>query len=322
MNLAHAPKELAVGPRKICLAIGMFDGVHLGHQQVIRQTITDAEQQEALSVVLTFDRHPNTVVAPDRVPPLIYSLPQRLRAIEQLGVEAILLIHFDKPFSELPGETFVRGLVKDFGRIASVCVGSTFTFGHKRSGTVDLLKRLGKELNFQVHGLAAVSLDGQAVSSTRIREAIRRGQLDAASQMLGREYALAGTVMRGDRIGQQLGFPTANLDIAGLVLPPGGVYAVHAYVLKQRHRAVLNIGHRPTLKTPTPELRVEAHLLDFTGDLYDQELEITFIAKLREERKFDSLADLRQQIEHDIHEAQKYFDGQPGFACSDISGAS
>src|SRR5262249_54558082 len=152
----------------------------------------------------------NVVVAPDRVPPLIYSLPQRLRAIEQLGVDATLLIHFDKSFSEQSGESFVRGLVRDFGRIGSICVGSDFTFGHKRSGNVDLLRRLGKELNFQVHGLAAVSLDKQAVSSTRIREAIRSGQLDAVSQMLGREYALAGTVMRGDRIGQQLGFPTAN----------------------------------------------------------------------------------------------------------------
>ena len=188
-----------------------------------------------------------------------------------------------------------------------MCVGSTFTFGHKRTGNVDLLRRLGQELNFRVHGLAAVSLNGQIVSSTRIREAIGTGQLAAASQMLGREYALAGKVTRGDGIGRQLGFPTANLDVTGLVLPPHGVWAVHAYLGKQIHRAVLNIGCRPTLQRSSPELRVEAHVLDFSGDLYNQEMEITFVEKLREERRFDSLAGLREQIQRDISQAQRRF---------------
>jgi riboflavin kinase/FMN adenylyltransferase len=129
--------------------------------------------------------------------------------------------------------------------------------------------------------------------------------------MLGREYALAGTVTPGDGIGRQLGFPTANIDFAGLITPPTGVYAAHAYVQKKMHRAVLNLGHRPTLKNPTPELRVEAHLLDFEGDLYGQELEITFVSKLREERKFNSLTELRQQIQRDISEAQRQFYAKP-----------
>ena len=307
MNVIRAASELKTGGRKVCLAIGMFDGVHLGHQQVIRQTIADAEQQEALAVVITFDRHPNTVVAPERVPLLIYSLPQKLRAIEHVGVDTTLLIHFDKVFSELSGEEFVRRLASHFGQIYSVCVGGTFTFGHKRGGNVDLLRRLGQELCFHVHGLPAVSLDGQIVSSTRIRESIRAGQIDAASQMLGREFALAGKVTRGDGIGRQLGFPTANLDVAGLVLSPPGVWAVHAYVGRNVHRAVLNIGCRPTLKSPSPELRVEAHVLDFTGDLYEQEVEITFVEKLREERLFGSLAELREQIQRDIAEARTRF---------------
>jgi riboflavin kinase / FMN adenylyltransferase len=289
------------------VAIGFFDGVHLGHQQIIRQTVADAKQHEGISLVVTFDQHPNTVVAPDRVPPFIYSLPQKLRTIESLGAEALLLIHFDRAFSEQSGEDFIRSLAMDLGRIQSLCVGQSFAFGHKRSGNVALLKKIGEELNFTVHGLAAVSLDGKAVSSTRIREAIQRGDLDVASQMLGRAYSLAGTVVRGDELGRQLGFPTGNLASAGLALPPGGVYAIHADSDGKQYQAVLNIGHRPTLQNPEPELRVEAHLLDFQGDLYGRELEIVFVEKLREERKFASLAQLREQIAKDIQEARRVF---------------
>ena len=307
MKIIHAADELKPAGRKVCLAIGFFDGVHLGHQQIIRQTLTDARQHEAFALVITFDRHPNAVVAPHRLPPLIYSLPQKLRAIESLGADRLLLIHFDKAFSEQTGEAFIRGLARDLGRVQSLCVGANFLFGHKRSGNVELLKQLGAELKFAVHGLAAVSLDGKAVSSTRIREAIRLGDLDGASQMLGRAYSLAGTVVRGDGLGHQLGFPTANLDTAGLALPPNGVYAVHAEVRGKRHRAVLNIGHRPTLQSPAPQLRVEAHLIDFAGELYGQELEVTFVEKLRPEKKFPSLADLRAQIARDILAAQLRF---------------
>ncbi len=154
-------------------------------------------------------------------------------------------------------------LVGDLGRLQSVCVGSDFHFGHKRSGNVALLKQFGQEFHFQVHSLSAVSLEGQAIRSTRIREAIRLGQLDAASQMLGRAYSLAGRVVQGDQVGRQLGFPTANLATTGLALPPNGVYAVHASAAGRTYRAVLNVGYRPTLAHPEPQLRVEAHLLDF-----------------------------------------------------------
>ena len=307
MRIIHAANELKPAGRKVCLAIGFFDGVHLGHQQIIRQTITDARQHEAIALVITFDQHPNTVVAPNRVPPLIYSLPRKLRAIESLGADTLLLIHFDKAFSEQTGEGFIRGVARDLGHVQSLCVGANFVFGHKRSGNVDLLRRLGAELKFVVHGMAAVSLDGRAVSSTRIREAIRAGDLDGVSQMLGRAYSLAGTVVRGDGLGHQLGFPTANLDAAGLALPPHGVYAVHAETGGKTYRAVLNIGLRPTLQNPNPQLRVEAHLMDFGGGLYGQELEVAFVDKLRGETKFPSLAELRQQIARDILEAQMRF---------------
>src|SRR5439155_1658008 len=145
---------------------------------------------------------------------------QKLRVIESLGIDSTLLFHFDKAFSEIPGEQFIRVLARDLGHIHSLCVGSAFTFGHKRSGNIALLRKLGQELNFLVHGLASVSLDGTIVSSTRIREAIRAGNFDAASQMLGRTYALAGRVVRGDQLGRKLGFPTANLEVTGLAVPP------------------------------------------------------------------------------------------------------
>jgi riboflavin kinase/FMN adenylyltransferase len=307
VKIIRAASELHPGPRKVCGAIGVFDGVHLGHQQVIRQTISDARQHEAIALAITFDCHPNTIVAPDRVPPLIYSLPQKLRVISSLEVETTLLIHFDKAFSQVSAENFISGLARDLGQVHSLCVGTAFTFGHKRAGNVELLKQLGAAFKFVVHGLASVSLDGQVVSSTRIREAIRQGKLDDASQMLGRAYSIAGEVIRGNGLGRQLGYPTANLEVSGLALPPTGVYAVHAQFAKRIYRAVVNIGYRPTLGTTSPKLQVEAHLLDFSGDLYGQELEIWFVEKLREEQKFASSDDLVRQIARDIDQARKIF---------------
>jgi riboflavin kinase/FMN adenylyltransferase len=300
MKINHAANELKAGNRKVCLAIGFFDGVHLGHQQIIRQTVADARQHVAIALVLTFDRHPNSVVAPDHVPPLIQSLPQKIRTIESLAADHLLLVGFDRQFSGRSGEDFVRGLARDLGSVQSICVGADFVFGRKRGGNVALLKKLGGEIGFSVHGLAAVSLDGRTVSSTRIREAIRAGDLDAASQMLGRPYAVAGRVIEGDKFGRELGLPTANLETAGLVLPPGGVYAGLTVVSGKSYRVALNIGTRPTLASSKLELRVEAHLLDFNESLYGTELEVEIGEKLRDERKFASPAELRDQIARDI----------------------
>ncbi|HWY31412.1 MAG TPA: bifunctional riboflavin kinase/FAD synthetase [Candidatus Acidoferrum sp.] len=300
MKIISAARELGHGNRKVCLAIGVFDGIHLGHQQIIRQTIADARLHDALAVVITFDRHPNSVVAPDRVPQWIYAPSQKIEAIKSLGTDAMWEIHFDREFSQLSGEVFISELVRDFGKIQSICVGADFVFGHRRSGNVALLKKLAPELGFQVHGLAAVSLDGHAVSSTRIREAIRAGNFDAAGQMLGRPYAICGKVVAGDRVGRQLGFPTANLDVIGMTLPPNGVYAAATLISGQFYQAALNIGLRPTLNSPVPQLRVEAHLLDFEGDLYGSEIEIEPGQKLRDERKFGSRDELRHQIGLDV----------------------
>ena len=307
MKLIHQPDELINGDRKACLAIGMFDGVHLGHQQVLRQAIEDSHRNEARSVAVTFDRHPASVIAPGRAPALLQTRAQRLRAIESLGIDAALLIKFDKALSRKPGAEFVHELADGFGAIHSICVGVNFTFGHKRDGNVELLRTLGQALGFHVHGLQAVSLDGQAVSSTRIRAAVRDGRLDDAGQMLGRTFAIEGTVIEGERQGRELGFPTANLETDGLVLPPNGVYAAHARLGQAAHRAVLNIGLRPTLAKPEPTLQVEAHLLDFDGDLYGQVMEIEFVEQLRDERRFGSAGELAAQISRDIEHARTLF---------------
>ena len=307
MKLLRHAHELDRGRRKTSLAIGLFDGVHLGHQQVIRQAVADARQHEGLSVIVTFDAHPNTVVAPTRVPPLLQSLPQKLRAIAALEADATLLLRFDEALSQQPAEEFIRSLAHDLHPLASLCVGAGFTFGHRRGGNVQLLEALGGELGFAVHGLASIALSGEAVSSTRIRDAVRDGDFDSAGQMLGRPYSLAGEVVRGDARGRELDFPTANLDITGLLLPPHGVYAAHAAVAGRTHRAAVNIGVRPTLASPAPRLMVEAHLLNFTGDLYGQEIELTFVEKLRDEQRFASLDELKQQIASDTARAREVF---------------
>ncbi len=307
MKILRDATELAAVSDKACVAIGFFDGVHLGHQQILRQTISDAADQEAASVVVTFENHPAAITAPERAPRLIQSLDQRVAAIRSLEVDALLLLRFDEEFSRNPGDAFIRSLVVGLGRVCSICVGREFTFGHKRSGNVELLRELGFELGFTVHGLSAVALDGETVSSTRIRAAVAAGDFDAANQMLGRPYALAGTVVHGDKLGQRLGFPTANLDVGNRVLPPHGVYSAHVHTGGLSRRAAVNIGLRPSVSAPSSGLRVETHLLDFSGDLYDQDLEIIFHRKLRDERRFDSLEALKNQITEDIADAMQSF---------------
>lgn len=307
MKVIRSARELMPGGRKVSFAIGYFDGVHLGHQQVIRQTISDARQQEGISLVVTFDRHPAEVVAPERVPALIYNTDQRVEGIRSVGADALLLLPFDEALSRLDGETFVRQLIADLGRVHSVCVGSNFVFGFQRSGNVELLRRLGREMHFSVHGLEAVSLGDAPVSSTRIRETIRKGELGLAGQLLGRDYTLKGEVVPGDQVGRKLGFPTANIAVQGRVVPPNGVYAVHVKIGGKVYRAALNIGFRPTLQQPSPQLHVEAHLLDFTGDLYHQSAELSFVSKLRDERRFASLDELKAQIAVDVEKVRAIF---------------
>jgi riboflavin kinase / FMN adenylyltransferase len=305
VKVIRLANELQSGTQPVCAAIGVFDGLHLGHQAVLGQTLRDAKACDGLSVAVTFDRHPNAVVAPNRTPALIQSLDQRLSGLEDAGFDATWLIPFDISFSRIPAETFVRQLVHGFGQVHSLSVGATFTFGHQRAGNLDLLKRLGDQLDFIVHGVPAVAQGHQPISSTRVRDAIQRGDLAAVHGFLGRPYTIAGRVIRGDQRGRQLGFPTANLDVAGLALPPAGVYAATARLNRVDHPAVLNLGHRPTIQTASPRLQFEVHLLDFSGDLYHRTLEITLHQHLRDEQRFPSLEALQQQIREDLNNARR-----------------
>ena len=304
MKIIHEPCEFAPATEGVSLAIGMFDGVHLGHQRILAQMVKDAGQLGTISVAITFDRHPNAVVAPEQIPPLIYSLGQRLSVIGSLEVDIAWLIRFDREFSRQPGAEFIDALVKDFGRIRSVWVGADFSFGHKRSGNVALLKARGQHLGFSVHDVPAVSCDGEIISSTRIRGAIRTGDLESASQMLGRPYSVLGRVLRGDQLGRELGFPTANLDVSGLGLPPMGVYAGIVDFGGRKYQAVANLGQRPSLDRPVGDLRFEVHLMEFEGDLYGHEIEFAFVKRLRAEEKFASLDALKRQIEKDAAAAR------------------
>jgi riboflavin kinase/FMN adenylyltransferase len=305
MKVIGKPAEMQTNGRPVSLAIGFFDGVHLGHQEVIRRAILNAQQLGGSALVLTFDRHPSTVVAPHRVPPLIYCLDQRVEAIGSLDPSYLLVLKFDELLSRVSGEDFIRNLVTDVPGIKNISVGTNFFFGHGRSGNVALLKKLGGELAFKVEGVAPLEWDGTPISSTRIRSAITEGKFAIADAMLGRPYLLSARVVEGEKIGRKLGFPTANLDIAGMALPPVGVYAVRATVSQGEFPAVLNIGFRPTVATGNPTLRVEAHLLDFAADLYGQTMALRIVQSLRSEQKFDSLDALKSRIAADISQARK-----------------
>ena len=296
MRVIRQPSELEIRDAPVCVALGFFDGVHFGHQAVLAQTLADAAEWQALPVVITFDQHPSSVIAPEHAPALVYPLEKRLQVLQDCGIRAALLLHFDLALSRVRAPDFIRQLTSDFGRLASVSVGMNFGFGHRRAGNFELLKEMSGPLGFQARGVAPVQFAGGPVSSTRVRDAIREGRFDLAGDLLGRPYSLAGTVVKGDQRGRQLGFPTANLDVSGLAIPPGGVYAAKAKIGSAWHPAAVNIGHRPTLDSNSSSLRVEAHLLDFSGNLYGSSLELVFLAKLREEIRFSTLEALQSQI--------------------------
>lgn len=283
----------------------MFDGVHLGHQHVIRQALIDARATGAKSVVATFDPHPLAVVRPDKAPRLLQPLAQRIRDIGRLGADAVLVLRFDAEFSRQTGEQFVRALASGFGSLRSFTVGQGFHFGHGRSGNVPLLRTLGRELGFTINAMAPIQIGPEAVSSTRVRTALREGRFAHVAELLGRPYSLSGNVISGDRVGRTLGFPTANIPVEGLELPPPGVYAARVRHAGAEYGGALNLGMRPTLGSPEPQLRFEVHLIDFDGDLYGAELEVEFVKQLRAERKFAGLDALKAQIARDVAAARQ-----------------
>ena len=307
MQLLPHPADLAaLGP--VYLAVGVFDGVHLGHAAVIGRAVADARREPgAASVVVTFDPHPLKVLRPEAAPRLLTSTPHKRRVFAALGATHCLTLAFDAEFSVMPPEEFIGSLVRAGRPVREICVGFNWSFGRGRAGNLDLLNRLGDRYGFAVVGLPSVSVDGETVSSTRIRHAVERGDLAAAARMLGREFTVLGTVVRGQQLGRQLGFPTANLAAHNEQFPPDGVWAVEAMLPDggRRQPGIVNLGYRPTVAQPGGERLLELHLFDFDADLYGQDVEVSFRAFLRPERKFDGVAALRAQIARDVVEAKQ-----------------
>lgn len=300
MNVVRSIADLASLPGPIYLGIGVFDGVHLGHQAVIGHTLRAAESAGGTPVALTFDPHPATILRPGQAPPLLTSTRHKLRLLGELGVRQALIADFTASFAATPPEEFVRRLAESAKPLSQICVGENWAFGKGRKGSLALLRALGDTLGFKAVGLPAVVVDGTPVSSTATRAAVEGGNLVLASRFLGREFSVLGTVTRGRKLGHTLGFPTANLRLESEQLPPDGVYSVRVLMDGVSVPGVANIGLRPTVVQEVPERVLEVHIFDFSRDIYGQDLEVAFQQFLRPEQKFPNLDALRAQIAADI----------------------
>ncbi len=290
------------------LAIGVFDGLHLGHRAVIEDAARSAAEKGGTAVVVTFDPHPVEVLNPDKAPRLLTDTPHKLRLLERaLGVGFVLLIRFDAAFAALSGEDFVGALLdrSPDGGIARISVGHDWRFGRGRSGDLALLEHLGLARGFAVSGLGTIELDGIRVSSTRVREALAAGDLVMASRLLGRSYSVHGSVERGRQLGRTLGFPTANLAVRREQLPPAGVYATRTRVGQEVFGGVANLGHRPTVDGAGAELRLEVHLFGLDREIYGEDVEVEFVTWLRAEQRFEGLEALKGQIARDVSAAKE-----------------
>jgi riboflavin kinase/FMN adenylyltransferase len=298
-------EDLAAVPGPIFLAIGVFDGVHLGHRAVIERALIDARKAGGTAVVATFDPHPARILRPDRAPRILTSTPHKQRLIRDLGVEHLLILPFSREFAETEPEKFLQDLAEAGRPLREICVGHEWCFGKNRAGNLALMAEVGRQLGFEEVGVPAVQIDGEVASSTLIRHAIEAGDLARAARFLGREYAILGTVVRGEQLGRKLGFPTANLAAHNEQFPPNGVYAVDVQKNGTKLRGVANIGVRPTIANASGERLLEVHLFDFGGDLYGYDLEVTFSRFLRPEQKFASLDALKAQIAADVAAARQ-----------------
>jgi riboflavin kinase/FMN adenylyltransferase len=301
-------------PEGTVVSIGAYDGVHLGHREVIRQVRRRAGERGWRSAVVTFDRHPAAVVRPESAPRLLTDLEQKLELLADTDIDYCLVITFDEARSREVPEDFVREVLVECLNARDVVVGEDFHFGYRRAGNVPLLRRLGAELGFEVDGIELIG-DGRSgdaerdepVSSTRIRHALVEGDLSLANALLGRDYEVRGVVAKGDKRGRELGFPTANVSVPGeILLPADGIYAGW-FERPDRtvHPAALSLGRRPTFYAESHVSLLEAHLLDFDGDLYDEHAKVRFVSYLRPEVRFDSVAALVEQIARDCDEARE-----------------
>ena len=304
MEILRSIPELSRLPGPLFLAIGVFDGVHLGHQAVISTSAKHAHIAGGTPVVVTFDPHPEKILRPEAAPRLLTATKHKIALISDLGVEHLLIIPFNKQFAATEPEEFVQQLVKHSKSLREICVGHEWSFGKNRRGNLELLKKLGANLEFDVVGIRPVSVNGEIVSSTTIRRAVEAGDLRKAATMLGREYTILGTVVRGDDLGRKIGFPTANLSAHNEQFPPNGVYFAQATLDGVLYPGVINLGYRPTVSSEKERV-LEIYLLDFDRDIYGSDLEVRFMRYLRPEKKFESVEALTRQIEADVNQARE-----------------
>jgi len=307
MDVIHFPDD----PRPArwvhpVLALGNFDGLHRGHRKILDRVRRVASEHGATPVIMTFDPHPPRVVRPDKAPPLLMTKAQKLEAIAETGIQGAAIVRFTHELSMWDPEMFVRAVLVDWLHVSEVWVGANFLFGHDRAGNFSLLRALGARYGFRAEKIDPVRYKDFVVSSTRVRRLVSEGRVDEAGALLGHQYTIDGTVMRGDARGRTIGFPTANLCSENELLPPHGVYATTTHVDGVVRASVTNIGVRPTVDQSGRTV-IETHILDFTRDLYGAPLRLGFVQRLRDERRFDSLDALREQIAADVRGARVLF---------------
>jgi riboflavin kinase / FMN adenylyltransferase len=309
VQVVREPGPCARPAEGTAVAIGVFDGVHLGHQHVLAEARRLAAERRALSAVVTFDRHPAAVVRPESAPKLLTDLDQRVELLAALGMDLTYVVSFDEPRSKESAEDFIETVLVECLAAKAVVVGADFHFGHQRRGDVGLLREAGRTAGFEVDGIELLASKEEgvtAISSTAIRAALAAGDLSSANRMLGRPHEVRGTVVEGDRRGRELGYPTANVAVpADICLPADGIYAGwHLRPDGTAHPTAINLGRRPTFYDDAAASLLETHLLDFEGDLYGEPARVRFVARLRDELRFDSVDDLVRQMAADVDETR------------------
>ena len=309
MRLFHGTDNAEI-QRPTVLTLGVFDGLHLGHQLIMRTVVERAQAAGAVPTVITFDPHPRAVLHPESSPPLLQTLDQKVEGFGVLGIEQTIVIRFTPEFSMIRAEDFLRDVVKERLHAKEVYLGRGFAFGHNREGNIELLRRVSNKLGFIADEVPEVRLRNQRVSSSRIRQLLTEGNVNLARRLLGRPYGVEGLIERGAQRGATLGFPTANLHPHNRVIPRNGVYVTGALIDGQWRRSVTNVGLRPTFGGDA-EPSVETFVMDWAGDLYGDVLRVRFLHRLRDEQKFSSIAELAEQIHQDVERARSYFARQP-----------
>lgn len=306
MRLFHGTENADIA-RPIVLTLGVFDGLHLGHQLIMKTVVARARAIGAAPTVLTFEPHPRAVLHPQSAPPLLQTFDQKIEALGVMGIEQTIVIHFDQAFSQLRAETFLRDVVVERLHAKEVYLGCGFAFGHGREGNIELLRRVSSTLGFFTDEVPEVRLRGHRVSSSRIRALLLAGRVNLARRMLGRPYGVEGPVVRGAERGAQIGFPTANIEPHNRVIPRGGVYVTATLIDGQWQRSVTNIGSRPTFDDGAGQ-SVESHVMNWSGDLYGNVVRVRFLRRLRAEKKFSSVDELKEQIKQDVRRADEFFE--------------